>query len=132
MQVSEVLERKGKNVVTLRPDIAVQSAVAELAKHNIGAVILSGNGRRVEGIVTERDIVRGLAKHGAAYLEKKLADVTLHDVYSCKPSDDLYTVMVFMRRRRIRHMPVTVNGMLCGMISIVDVLREYLAKANIK
>ncbi len=132
MQVSEVLERKGKNVVTLRPDIAVQSAVAELAKHNIGAVILSGNGRSVEGIVTERDIVRGLAKHGAAYLEKKLADVTLHDVYSCKPSDDLYTVMVFMRRRRIRHMPVTVNGMLCGMISIVDVLREYLAKANIK
>lgn len=132
MKISEVLERKGKDVVTLRPSMAVQNAVAALAKHNIGAVIVSRNGRSIDGIMTERDLVRGISKHGAAYLEKRLEEVTLHEVYSCKPTDDLYSIMVFMRRRRIRHMPVAVNGTLCGMVSIVDILREYLAKANIK
>jgi signal-transduction protein with cAMP-binding, CBS, and nucleotidyltransferase domain len=128
MQVSEILERKGRDVVTVRPGATVQAAVATLAKRGIGAVVVSRDGRSIDGILSERDLVRGISRHGADYLGRRVDEVTVHKVYTCAPGDDIHTVMAEMKRRKIRHLPVAVHGMLAGMVSVVDILREHCLK----
>ena len=131
MYIKHILEEKGREVVTVRPAHAIPDVLAQLAKNNIGAVIVSKDGMRVEGIISERDIIRRLVEHGPDLLSKRVQDISLHKVYTCTPEDDIYTVMTMMRRRRIRHMPVVVGGTLCGIVSLVDILRQHLAKADI-
>lgn len=131
MKVSQVLDKKGREVVTARPQASVQVAARLFARHNIGAVLLSRDGRHIDGIFTERDLARGVARQGELFLQRKLHDVTIHKVYTCAPEDDIHRVVLNMRRYRIRHMPVAVGGMLAGMITVVDILREFLAKEGI-
>jgi CBS domain-containing protein len=102
MSVSHILKHKGRNVLTVTPAASVKDVIDTLAKHRIGAVVVEDGGG-IAGIVSERDIVRAIADHGAKVLEKSAADI--------------------MTQHRIRHLPVVQGGKLAGMISIGDVVK---------
>jgi CBS domain-containing protein len=88
--------------------------------------VVSEDGDHVVGIISERDVVRGLAEHGAELLDMKVADLMTKNVKTCSPEDDLKHVMTEMTRSRIRHLPVTEDGRMCGIVSIGDVVKTRL------
>ncbi len=122
MQVRDLLRRKGSDVATIDPDSTVDNAIATLAQHKIGAVVVSRDQQSVDGIVSERDIVRRLATEGAATLSLLAADIMTADVITCAPDDQVDALMATMTAGRFRHLPVTDDGTLCGIISIGDVV----------
>ncbi|MFN0026012.1 MAG: GNAT family N-acetyltransferase [Acidimicrobiales bacterium] len=125
--VSTLLGAKEDGVVTVGPEASVGELVALLNRHRIGAVPVSRDGSRVEGIVSERDILHGLDGESAAELmERSVADVMTPDVVTCTASDGIELVMSLMTRLRIRHIPVTEGGKLIGMVSIGDVVAQRL------
>jgi CBS domain-containing protein len=123
MKVDALLRRKGNAVATIRPDQPVREGVDELTTRNIGALVVSSDGRSVGGIVSERDIVAHLHRDGPAVLDLPIASVMAHDVQTCNPTDDTAVLMGVMTNRRIRHLPVLEGGFLVGMISIGDVVK---------
>ncbi|MCU4183502.1 CBS domain-containing protein [Acidiferrimicrobium sp. IK] len=123
MKVEALLRRKGSDVVTVRPDDRVGVAVRSLTEHNIGALVVSPDGRTVEGIVSERDIVNRLGRGPAGLLESTVASVMVTDVQTCSLADDVASLMSVMTNRRIRHLPVVEGGALAGMVSIGDVVK---------
>lgn len=123
MLVDQILETKGRDVATIAPDATVADAVAALAEHNVGALVVSTDGDTVTGIVSERDVVRRLAVEGTAVLERSVSDLMATDVATCEGSDDCEHVMNAMTSRRFRHMPVVADGRLAGIISIGDVVK---------
>jgi len=131
MLVRHILDKKGKNIVTVRPGKSIQNASRLMAKHDVGAMVISSDGRSPEGIISERDIVRGVGRQGPDFLRQRVGDICVHKVMTCKPGDDVYRVMQAMNKRGFRHMPVATNDVLIGMISIVDILREQMAKKEL-
>ena len=126
MTVKAILEEKGRNVVTLTSAETIESAVRTLAQYRIGAlVVTSGNGR-IEGILSERDIVSVIAEHGAAALKKPLSTAMTAKVKTCSESATVNEVMEIMTRSRFRHLPVEKNGVLAGIISIGDVVKRRI------
>lgn len=123
MRISDVLKGKGTQVVTVTPDSKVRQLLAVLTEHRIGAVVVSRNGTSVDGIVSERDIVRAFAQHGAAAMSEPVTSIYTADVYTVTPETPLEEIMRIMTERRIRHMPVVVGGGLRGIISIGDVVK---------
>ena len=123
MRISDVLKGKGTQVVTVPPDTKVRQLLAVLTEHRIGAVVVSASGRSVDGIVSERDIVRAFAQHGAAAMSEPVTSIYTADVYTVTPETPLEEIMRIMTERRIRHMPVVVGGGLRGIISIGDVVK---------
>lgn len=123
MKVEALLRRKGSDVVTVRPDDHVGVAVQSLTEHNIGALVVSLDGRTVQGIVSERDIVNHLGRGPAGLLESTVASVMVTDVQTCSLTDDVASLMGVMTNRRIRHLPVVDAGVLAGMVSIGDVVK---------
>lgn len=126
MQVSAVLQTKGSGVHTIRPEATIGAAVERLRELGIGALVVSRNGRTVDGILSERDIVHGLAVHGADLLETAVAESMTARVRTCRRGDLVADVMSDMTTHRIRHVPVVENGALAGMISIGDVVKSRL------
>jgi CBS domain-containing protein len=126
MNVDGILRAKGANVVTIRPDASVGQLVDGLREERIGAMVVSEDGRTVLGIVSERDVVRGLADRGARILEVPVAELMTRQVFSCTPQDSVKHVMEEMTRRRIRHLPVITDGALSGIVSIGDVVKNRL------
>jgi CBS domain-containing protein len=124
MQVAELLESKGSSVVTVQPDVTVADVVAELSRHNIGAVVVSSDGRRIDGIASERDIVRALNDTGASTLERPVRTIMSTDVYVVSPSDPVDSLMATMTNRRFRHVPVVEDGAIIGIVSIGDVVKS--------
>jgi CBS domain-containing protein len=125
MNVETILRAKGRAVATIRPDETVDAAVKQLVARNIGALVASEDGERVDGIVSERDIVHALALHGSGLLALTVAEVMTQAV-SCDPDQSVGGLMAEMTNRRIRHFPVVRNGRLCGIISIGDVVKNRL------
>lgn len=123
MRISNVLRSKGDQVVTVRSDASVESLLALLAEYGIGAVVVSDDGRQVQGIVSERDIVRHLHRHGAGLLGQQVSTIMTVDVQTCDPDSSLVELAATMTERRIRHIPVLVEGQLRGIVSIGDVVR---------
>lgn len=123
MKVKSVLDQKGTFVATIRPEATVVELCALLSKHNIGAVVVSSDGKEVAGIVSERDVVRSLAKDAEAMLTKRVADLMTEIVASCEPENNTDDLMVTMTARRVRHVPVLQNSELVGIVSIGDVVR---------
>ncbi|MGE0651027.1 MAG: CBS domain-containing protein [Alphaproteobacteria bacterium] len=123
MNVATVIQHKGGNVVTARPDSSIAEICNLLRSARIGAVVISPDRVRVEGIVSERDIVRALAEHGAAALAKTAADLMTRDVITCAPDEDVAGLMTVMTTGRFRHVPVCDEGALVGIVSIGDVVR---------
>jgi CBS domain-containing protein len=128
MRIHEVLAGKQSHtVVTVRPDATVQELVGLLAEHNIGALVVSVDGSRVDGIVSERDVVRRLHEH-ASVLDAPVSSIMSTDVHSCAAADTVDEVMALMTLRRIRHVPVVRDGELTGIVSIGDVVKSRMGQ----
>ena len=126
MTVAAILKSKGDRVATTRPDATIETVVHRLKLEGIGALVVSEDGRRVAGIISERDIVRGLAEHGEALLAMKASELMTTGVVTCEPDTTVNQVMARMTRQRIRHVPVVVDGRLGGIVSIGDVVKHRL------
>jgi CBS domain-containing protein len=126
MNVESILRGKGRMVATIRPEAPVTEALAALREHNIGALVVSADGEAVDGIVSERDIVHGLAVRGSALLELSVAAAMTRQVATCSPRDSIGELMALMTNRRIRHLPVIEGGRLCGIVSIGDLVKNRL------
>ncbi len=132
MRVNDILQKKGRHVETIRPDAKVFMAVHRLRMQNVGALVVSRDGERVEGVLSERDVVRGLARHGADLLDMSVVAVMTRAVPVCAPDDLLTTVMAQMTRTRNRHVPVVDNGRLCGIVSVGDVVKHRLEEMELE
>jgi CBS domain-containing protein len=128
MRIADVLRGKGDTVVTVVPDITVRDLLALLAEHRIGATVVSTDGARVDGIVSERDVVRAIAARGAAVLSERVADIMTADVQTCTPDASVNDLMRAMTEGRFRHVPVVVEGRLSGIVSIGDVVKMRIGE----
>ena len=126
MRISDVLRVKGEQVVTVEPGIDVTRLLAVLAEHRIGAVIVSGDGKRVDGIVSERDVVRALAARGAGVLSEPVSAIHTTQVRTVSPDAALEDVERLMTEHRFRHVPVIEDGGLVGIVSIGDVVKHRI------
>ena len=126
MNVNDILKAKGRDVATVAPDATVTDAVRLLHRRGIGALVVSADGNRLDGILSERDIVHALAAHGAAVLDRRVAELMTRRVVTCTPNDTIAELMGEMTRRRIRHLPVVDRGRLAGLVSIGDVVKNRL------
>ena len=126
MRINDVLRAKGTQVVTVTPDTTVRRLLAVLAEHRIGAVVVSGDGRSVGGIASERDIVRALAQRGAAVMSEPVTAIFTAEVRTVTPETPVEDVMRLMTELRVRHAPVVVDGALAGIVSIGDVVKNRI------
>ncbi|WP_347177385.1 CBS domain-containing protein [Glycomyces sp. L485] len=128
MRISDILRSKGSAVVTIRPEEPVRTLLAELAVHNVGALIVSPDGAAVAGIVSERDVARGLHNE-PGLLDAPVLQIMTEDVHSCVLEDSIEDLMVLMTDQRIRHVPVvTDDGVLAGIVSIGDVVKGRIGQ----
>lgn len=126
MRISDVIRRKGVEVVTAHPDDTVRSLIAQLAEHRIGALVVSADGRSVDGIVSERDVVRCLHTAGQDVLDLPVSELMTTEVTTCAPDDGVEHLMRLMTDQRVRHIPVVVDGALQGIVSIGDVVKHRI------
>ena len=126
MRISDVLRVKGTRVVTVTPDTKVRRLLEVLAEHGIGAVVVSADGTSVDGIVSERDVVRAFALRGAAVMSEPVTEIYTAEVRTVAPETSLDDVMRLMTEHRMRHAPVVVDGQLGGLVSIGDVVKNRM------
>jgi CBS domain-containing protein len=122
MTVRAILNAKGHNVLSVQPDAKLSAAVKVLSERRIGAVLVM-SGTRVDGILSERDIVRVLGERGAGVLDEPVSAVMTRKVVSCRPSDTVAGLMEVMTSGKFRHLPVMENDRLVGLVSIGDVVK---------
>jgi CBS domain-containing protein len=127
-RISDVLRGKGSEVATISPDAPVSELLALLAEHNIGAAVVVSADGGVVGIVSERDVVRGVHRRSSALLGTPVSEIMSADVISCVPEDDVDNMMRTMTDRRFRHMPVLVDGRLAGIVSIGDMVKARIGE----
>jgi CBS domain-containing protein len=128
MLVADLLEAKGFAVATITGDATVGDVVADLARHRVGALVVSPDGRQIEGIVSERDVVQRLSELHIGLLEETVASIMSTSVRVCTTTDDVESIMNLMTEHRIRHVPVVEGGLLCGIISIGDVVKSRIGE----
>ena len=128
MIVAQMLKGKTGGVITVAPADHVSSAAKLLADHRIGAVVVSTDGVTIAGILSERDIVRGLAQQGATVLHAPVSDLMTAKVITCRLNDSVNEIMAMMSQGRFRHLPVAEHGALVGIISIGDVVKARVAE----
>lgn len=129
MIVHNILKTKGDSVVSVEADTTILDAARVLSGRRIGAVLILDDGR-VAGVLSERDIVRVLATKGAAGLSASVREVMTTEVFTCTPEASIAEIMAAMTDRRIRHIPVLKEGVLCGVISIGDVVKHRIAETE--
>lgn len=123
MKVKRILATKSGSVITIRPDQPIRDAVALLARHNIGALVVVAAGDETPvGIISERDIIRRAAQDEGVF-SVEVQEIMTREVVTGMPQDDVYSVMHTMTERRFRHLPVVDQGRLVGIISIGDVMK---------
>ncbi|HWV40704.1 CBS domain-containing protein [Pseudorhodoplanes sp.] len=128
MIVKSILSAKGRDVATIAPTATLAEATKILSERKIGALVVTGAGGRIIGILSERDIVRALAQHGGEALQLPLTDVMTRKVVTCTPRDTVAVLMERMTAGKFRHLPVTDDGALTGIISIGDVVKYRLTE----
>lgn len=126
MTVKHILDQKGRDVITVSPSMGTAEAVRFLADNKIGAVVVTGAGGKISGILSERDIVRAVAKNGAAALTAPISAIMTSKVTTCGEAHSINQVMELMTNGRFRHLPVEEGGKLVGIISIGDVVRRRI------
>tara|TARA_B100000315_G_scaffold246194_1_gene273215 strand:+ start:2045 stop:2476 length:432 start_codon:yes stop_codon:yes gene_type:complete len=124
MIVSQILKEKGHEVFTVSKDISVKEVSELLAEKRIGAVVVMDQAGAVDGIISERDVVRGLAQHGSGILDKKVDELMTKNVITHGLDDHIDDLMQEMTKSRIRHLPILDDGKLVGVISIGDVVKN--------
>jgi CBS domain-containing protein len=128
MRIVEVLNAKPEaGVVTISPESGVRELIAKLAEHNVGALIVSSDGETVDGIVSERDVVRHLHTDGTV-INNTVGAIMTDVVETCEPDSTIDELMEVMTNRRIRHVPVVENGKLVGIVSIGDVVKHKMSQ----
>ncbi|WP_436698534.1 CBS domain-containing protein [Nocardioides sp. BYT-33-1] len=126
MRIADVLGSKSlRDVVTISPGAGVRELLATLAEHNIGAVVVSTDGTALEGIVSERDIVRHLHSDGTV-INNVVSAIMTTEVSTCSPDDDLDDVLQLMTERRFRHIPTVEHGRVVGIVSIGDLVKHKI------
>lgn len=137
MTVKHVLQAKGSEVATISPDATLTELVDGLAEHRIGAMVVSSDGQTIDGIVSERDIVRALRSQGGLpsfrdsrliHLDKvTVREIMTTDVRTCEPTTSIDEVMTVITTGRIRHVPVVSEGKLVGLVSIGDIVKARIS-----
>ncbi len=129
-KVSAVLAQKGRRVVTVGPSDTIASLVKVLSSNRIGAVPVVDGDDRLVGIISERDVVNGMALHGDAVMALRVERLMTTEVRTCSPEDAIVELMEIMTLERIRHLPVVRNATLDGIVSIGDVVKQRLQEAQ--
>ncbi len=132
MKVSGILAGKSGGVMTVRPDEDISTFAHRLRAARVGAMPVSADGRTLLGIISERDVVHGFAEHGARVGEMPVERLMTRSVVTVTEEETLARVARLMTERRIRHLPVTRNGELMGIVSIGDVVRQRLAEMELE
>jgi CBS domain-containing protein len=132
MSVGEILKKKGPDVVTIERGASISDAVERLRSEAIGALVVSSDGNAVDGLISERDIVRGLADRGNDLLGMTVEDLMSKPVKTCAPEDGVEMVMLQMTEMRARHFPVVDNGRLVGIVSVGDVVKNRLEEVELE
>jgi CBS domain-containing protein len=132
MKVSDILRAKGSNVVSVPATATVMTLVHRLKLERVGAAIVTGNGKTIDGIISERDVAWGLAEHGADLLNLRVADVMTKSVLTCTPDDTITSIARIMTDRRLRHLPVLSQGDLVGVVSIGDVVKHRIDEMQLE
>ena len=132
MRIADILGEKGIEVHTALPWITVSDAVRRLADAEVGALVVCDADRRIRGIFSERDVVKHLAKHGAAVLEQTVEQVMTRDVHTCACQETVARAMALMTRFRYRHLPVVDQGKLVGIISIGDLVKHRVREMELE
>jgi CBS domain-containing protein len=128
MIVKSILSAKGSDVATIAPTATLAEATTFLADRKIGALVVTGAGGRITGIISERDIVRAFARHGGGAFQLPLSEVMTRKVVTCTPTDTVAVLMERMTAGKFRHLPVLDDGRLVGIISIGDVVKYRLTE----
>jgi CBS domain-containing protein len=132
MQIDRILRTKGPTVATVSPSATIGDAARDLARHGVGALVVSSDGERIEGILSERDIARGVGLHGAEVLTRRVDELMTRDVATCSMRDTVDDLAEIMTTRRVRHLPVVHDGRLAGIVSIGDVVKNRLDELQIE
>jgi CBS domain-containing protein len=132
VKVDAILRVKGTAIETVEPHETVLAAVMRLDRLRIGALVVSADGARLDGLISERDLVHGLATRGMQLLERRVSEVMSRRVPRCSRDDTIASVMQQMTRTRYRHIPVVDDGRLCGLVSIGDVVKHRLEELELE
>ena len=132
MNVARILKDKGRDVTTISSALKIKEVISVLADKKIGAAVVCDTDQRVAGIISERDIVRILAKNGPAVLDELVSQFMTKEVMTCVERDTVHWLMEEMTSRRFRHMPVVEGGRLVGIVSIGDVVKQRIAVAELE
>jgi CBS domain-containing protein len=132
MKVSDIIQTKGSVVKTVRPEASAREVSVRLQADQIGAMVVSDDGKSIDGIVTERDLAYGLAAHGSELPTMPVSRLMTKAVLVCSPDDSITHVMKLMTQRRVRHLPVRQGAKLMGIISIGDVLKHRLDELELE
>jgi len=132
MKVAEILKQKGQEVMSVRPTEQIDTLSHRLRLARIGAMVVLGDDGALVGIISERDIVHGIAEHGAACLGLTAADLMTRRVITCTPDDSVTRISRLMTENRIRHLPVTEGGKLAGVVSVGDVVKNRMEEMSLE
>jgi len=128
MYVETILRKKGRDVVSVRPDDTVGRVARVLNENNIGAVLVRDTENKIVGIISERDIIRGMARHQPGVTQKLASELMTSPVITCGPDTSVDQLMEMMTNQRIRHLPVMKDGQLLGLVSIGDVVKQRISE----
>jgi CBS domain-containing protein len=130
MFVSDILKGKGTSIISVTSNQSVEKALALLAQHRIGAVLVMDAGGSIAGILSERDLVRAMSRLGKEVFDRKVGDLMTSAVVTCTSKDPVAAIEAMMTSQRFRHVPVVEEGRLIGMISIGDVVKARIEEAE--
>jgi CBS domain-containing protein len=132
MNVASILRQKGRAVTTAGPTATLLDVANKLAGKRIGAIVVVGTGGGLDGIISERDIIRALADNGPGCLARPVREFMTRNIVTCQETDTLEELMAMMTARRFRHLPVVTDGALVGIISIGDVVKHHIAEVEME
>ena len=132
MKVAEILKQKGQNVISVRPTESIETLSHRLRLARIGAMVVVGEGGALEGIISERDVIHGIAEHGAGCLGLTVADLMTQRVITCTAEDSVTRISRLMTENRIRHLPVVEGTKLVGVVSVGDVVKNRLEEMSLE
>ncbi len=136
MTIKDLLKVKGSHVVTIAPEATLAEFVEGLAEHRIGAMVVSGDGSTIEGIVSERDLVRALGSggglRGSEWDQARVREIMTAQVLTCAPDASIDSAMAMITAERIRHVPVVFDGKLVGIVSIGDVVKARISALELE
>ena len=130
--VRDLLDAKGDDVLQVTPATTIAQIAQRMREDRVGAFVVSRDGHRVDGVITEREIVLGVARHGAEVVHLRASELMRHTVVTCAPGDSIRSAMTAMTRARVRHLPVVDAGRLVGIVSIGDVIKSFVDDADLE